>query len=88
MKELVLFLGGVITGATVMALQVREYVQDTKMRDLSDEGNNPNKVTFWIGDEKIGTFSREFQHCKPSPAPEIDWEDELEQPQEVKYGEF
>lgn len=88
MKELVLFLGGVIIGAVIMALQVREYVQDTKIRDLSDGDNNPNKVTVRIGGEKMDAFKSELRHCKPSPAPEIDWEDELEQPQEVKYGEF
>ena len=76
---------GFILGSVGMLLLIRETALDAV---LEREEKEMYKFTFYVGGEKIDAFKSELHHCMPCPAPELDWEDELEQPQEVKYGEF
>ena len=78
------FLIGAVIGATGMLLLIKETHLDSV---LEREAEDMVKVTVSVGGEKIDAFSYGIQHCATAPAPEIDWE-ELEMPQEVKYGDF
>lgn len=75
---------GAVLGAVGMFLLIKETALDAV---LEREAEEAVKVTVSVGGEKIDAFSYGIQHCSTAPAPEIDKE-ELEMPQEVKYGNF
>ncbi len=73
MSTFMTFAIGVLTGAVMGSIGMLLLIKETKLDD--------SLVTDLDDQEDITT------HCRPAPAPELDWE-ELEQPQEVKYGNF
>lgn len=75
---------GAFLGATGMYLFIKENALDSVLERRAAEMDN---FTFLIGDEKIGDIKSELKQDTPASAPDIE-EDQLEMPQEVKYGDF
>lgn len=75
---------GAFLGATGMYLFIKENALDSVLERRAEEKDN---FTFLIGGEKIDAFKSELEQCMRS-APVLELEDQLEMPQEVKYGDF
>ena len=76
-------IGGFL-GATGMYLFIKESSLDAV---LEREAQETGKVTVCLDDEQIDAFMSELKRCRLS-APVLELEDQLEMPQEVKYGDF
>ena len=76
-------IGGFL-GATGMYLFIKENALDAV---LEREAQETEKVTVYLDGEQIGAFKSELERCMRS-APVLELEDQLEMPQEVKYGDF
>lgn len=78
------FLIGAVIGAIGMLLLIKETTLDAV---LEREAKETVKVTVSVDDEEIDVFKSELERCMRS-APVLELEDQLEMPQEVKYGDF
>ena len=79
---------GILIGSFLGAMGMYLLVKETHLDSVIErEAEEAVKVTVSVGGEKKDEFSYGIQHCATAPAPEIDGE-ELEMPQEVKYGDF
>lgn len=75
---------GAFLGATGMYLFIKENALDAV---LEREAEETEKVTVYLDGEQIDAFKSELERCRLS-APVLELEDQLEMPQEVKYGDF
>lgn len=78
MSVFMAFALGTLTGAVLGGIGVVLFIKETRVDiELMDEP----VVDIRVGGEPVA-------HCRPAPAPALDW-DELEEPiKEVKYGKF
>jgi hypothetical protein len=75
---------GAFLGATGMYLFIKENALDTV---LEREAEETGKVTVYLDGEQIDGIKSELKRHMTLSAPDIE-EDQLEMPQEVKYGDF
>ena len=75
---------GAFLGATGMYLFIKENALESVLERRAAEMDN---LTILIDGEQIDVFMSELKRCKVS-APVLELEDQLEMPQEVKYGDF
>ena len=75
---------GAFLGATGMYLFIKENALESVLERRAEE---TEKVTVYLDGEKIDAFKSELEQCMRS-APVLELEDQLEMPQEVKYGDF
>lgn len=78
-----ILIGGFL-GATGMYLFIKENALDAVLEREAEETEN---VTVYLDGERIDAFKSELEQCIWS-APVLELEDQLEMPQEVKYGDF
>lgn len=80
MDNFMIFAVGTLFGALLGAVGMLLLIKETRL-DLAME--QEPEVEFYAGGEPVA-------HCKPTPAPVIDWDDDVKVPfpEEVEYGNF